>query len=215
MFAKIHEYCQDNSIWYDDFVNDEYYENTFCVYGNRDYIDRTTDIFKSLIKILSSDDIQYELEKLENETSEYNTVEEIINDYMYFCDINRKFDHKQALEIVYYIGLYDKGSREEQNALAGLLTMITGKQWDYCLISGCCQSEWNYLYYDCTVWNEETIKQFETLYYNLGYEMEISDNEEMSNSYWSYGYEWNEEKRLQEIAENANCTVDELVILED
>ena len=35
MYAKIHEYCYDNRVYYNDFLEDEYYIDSFCIYGNR------------------------------------------------------------------------------------------------------------------------------------------------------------------------------------
>ena len=86
---------------------------------------------------------------------------------------------------------------------------MTGKKWDYRIIRGCCQSDWNYIFYPVDEWTREQIEIFEAEYFNTGSEWIIDDGEFDPendsplniNGYSVYCTLWSEDGIRKEIAD--------------
>ena len=82
-----------------------------------------------------------------------------------------------------------------EQALADMLSTLTGIIWDYTMIRGSSQSEWNYLFYQTPF--TPYVKTFERQYFNMGTEWEIiTDN---GPSIFVYCIEWDIEDQIKEI----------------
>ena len=57
------------------------------------------------------------------------------------------------------------------------ISLITGKKYSYTCLRGCCQSEWNYMYYPVEDWTNESLCAFESEYFNTGTEWIVHDEE--------------------------------------
>lgn len=142
------------------------------IYGNRDYIRRTSATFDEVLECLENGDFSdfeisgYKAERLEELCDKYGT----------------------------------RGA-DDEGIIAEALSIVTDQEWKYKQISGPCQSDWNYVYYRPEEWPEEALKYFEIEYFNTGDEWHIED-EEGDDLGSVYTHEWNDDEQKREIAEN-------------
>lgn len=98
------------------------------------------------------------------------------------------------------------------------LQLITGHKWDTTTIKGCCQSDWQTVYYDVEKWSREELDHFETMYFNTGSEWVIHDEEtepespEDISGYSVYCISWNDEGIKKELAEAAGVEPEEIIM---
>lgn len=91
------------------------------------------------------------------------------------------------------------------------LHLVTGKEYETHTICGCCQSDWQNVYYPAGALSEAALDALETMYFNTGTEWRIID-EENEDEFYMYCYGWNDELIRAEIA-NATGTTPENVTL--
>lgn len=152
------------------------------IYGNRDYIRRTSAKFDEVLECLECGDFSdfeftgYKAERMEELCNKYGT----------------------------------RGA-DDEGILAEALSIVTGQKWEYKQISGCCQSDWNYIYYRPEEWTAKELEYFEIEYFNTGNEWRIEDEEgdDMGNV---YTHEWNDDEKKREIAENIGVDPDEVTL---
>ena len=94
--------------------------------------------------------------------------------------------------------------------IAKALSIVTGKNWKYKRICGCCQSDWNYIYYREDLWTDKEIEYFEIEYFNLGEEWRVVD-EEGEECYY-YTHELSDVYKRQELVEIIGCNVQDLTL---
>lgn len=106
---------------------------------------------------------------------------------------------------------YGTRGADDEGIIAEALSFVTGQKWEYKQISGCCQSEWNYIYYRLEEWTEKALEYFEIEYFNTGNEWRIEDEEgdDMGNV---YTHEWNDDEKKREIAENIGVDPGEVTL---
>lgn len=144
------------------------------IYGNRDYIRRTSETFDEVLECLEYGD---------------------------FKDFESKLTGCDAARIDDLCDEYGTQKANDQRIIAEALSIITGQKWEYRQISGCCQSDWNYIYYRPEEWTEKALGYFEVEYFNTGDEWHIED-EEGDDLGSVYTHEWNDDEKKREIAEN-------------
>ena len=105
---------------------------------------------------------------------------------------------------------YTQGANNEA-IIAEALSIVTGQKWEYKQISGCCQSEWNCIYYRPEEWTEKALEYFEIEYFNTGDEWRIED-EEGEDFGTGDTHEWNDDEKRREIAENIGVDPDEVTL---
>ena len=154
------------------------------IYGNRDYIRRTSETFDEVLECL---------------------------DYGDFSDFESKLTGCEAARINDLCDEYGTRKANDQRIIAEALSLVTGQKWEYKQISGCCQSDWNYIYYRPEEWPEEALKYFEVEYFNTGDEWRIED-EEGDDLGSVYTHEWNYDEKKQEIAENIGVDPDDVTL---
>ena len=112
----------------------------------------------------------------------------------------------------------DCKSSEEDQILVDVLSIVTGEKWGYKQISGCCQRDWNYIYYPVRHWTKETLNLFEIMYFNTGTEWIIHDEEteperpEDIRGYSIYCVGWNDGLIKKEIADATDANIDEVTL---
>lgn len=101
-----------------------------------------------------------------------------------------------------------RGALDEQ-IITEALSIVTGQKWEYKQIFGCCQSDWNIIYYRPELWSAAALCAFEIEYFNTGTEWSIQDEngEEITSV---YTYEHNQEK--EEIAEALDVNTADIVL---
>lgn len=152
------------------------------IYGNRDYKRHTSATFDEVLECLEYGDFS----DFEFTGYKADRLEELCNKY---------------------------GARGANNEaiIAEALSIVTGQKWECKQISGCCQSDWNYIYYRPEEWTEKALEYFEIEYFNTGNEWRIEDEEgdDMGNV---YTHEWNDDERKREIAESIGVDPGEVTL---
>lgn len=145
----------------------------------------------------------------------YKNVTELLKDYFpgkYNTRTIHKF--KEVLE------KYGTRYYYEGDYILGMLEVITGKEWYKTTIRGCCQSDWQDLFYSPEEWTKEEISNFETMYFNTGTEWLIHEGEEEPeepediSGYSVYCTSWNDEGIKKEIIEAAGYEPEEVILYE-
>lgn len=112
----------------------------------------------------------------------------------------------------------EAGSLEKNNILCKVLSVVTGRKWDWRIIRGYCQGDWNEIFYSVDDWSREALAAFETMYFNTGSEWIIHDEEntpegpEDISGYSCYIVADTEEGIRKELAAVAGCAPSDLVI---
>lgn len=187
------------------------------VCGNRDYKERTTDVFERVKRALESCDIPYEIEKV----TDYKNATEVINDMLPPEKTRKKYSTKDIHKLKELVSEYSTCNRRDENALlCKVMSIVTGKKWDYKTIRGTCQSDWNYIYYPVDEWDDEGLNNFETEYFNTGSEW-IVDDEDYNpkeskpldiSGYCIYCHSWDNDGIRKEIADSAGVKPEEVVL---
>lgn len=196
------------------------FPDNIALCGNNHYKSRKPEIFERVQTILEQGELADLLEHFENWTEWYKNETEAINDYLP-PEHNRKYDTNAicALRCLVIDYLHCACSRKDE-ILCKVLSIVDGRKWDFQTIRGCCQRDWQQVFYPVDEWSNESLQQFETEYFNTGTEW-IVDNGEFCpetdsplniNGYSIYCTSWNEEGIKQEIAD-AGGTSPENVIL--
>ena len=142
------------------------------IYGNKDYKRHTSATFDEVLECL---------------------------DYGDFSDF--EFTGHKAERMAELCNKYGTRGADDEGIIAEALSIVTGQKWEYKQISGCCQSDWNYIYYRPDECPEKALEYFEVEYFNTGDEWRIEDEE--GNDFGSgYTHEWNDDEKKREIAEN-------------
>lgn len=152
------------------------------IYGNRDYIRRTSETFDEVLNCLDYGDFS----AFEFTGHKAERLEDLCNEY------------------------YTQGANNEA-IITEALSIVTGQRWEYKQISGCCQSDWNYIYYRPDEWTEKEIEYLESEYFNTGDEWQLEDEEgdDFGNI---YTHEWNDDGKKQEIAENMGVDPEDVTL---
>ena len=116
--------------------------------------------------------------------------------------------------------LFDRvyNALEKNNILCKVLSVVTGHKWDWRIIRGYCQGDWNKIFYSVDDWSREALAAFETMYFNTGSEWIIHDEEntpegpEDISGYSCYIVADTEEGIRKELAAVAGCAPSDLVI---
>ena len=106
---------------------------------------------------------------------------------------------------------YGTRGADDEGIIAEALSIVTGQKWEYKQISGCCQSDWNYIYYRSEEWTAKALEYFKIEYFNIGNEWRIED-EEGDDMGRVYTHEWNDDEKKREIAEHIGVDPDEVTL---
>lgn len=168
------------------------------LYGNKDYNSHTSALFDKVMESLEWFDEWYCAETCKTAT---DCVYDIFGEYLEI-DRARKVNEKDCAEIVDV--LRNNNPSYMENDICTILTLLTGRCWEWKTIKGSCQGDWQIMYYDSS-WTPEIIDRFEIAYFNMGKEFQIveADGEEIGTIYC---YEWNDEKIAREIRDGAEIT---------
>lgn len=197
---------------------DECFPDNIAVCGNRDYKERCPELFKIVKAILNDGELGDVLVNLKD-SELYKNATEAITDY--FPPDKEKYSTKDIHELKRLIVEYSKCPRSaEDSILCAVLSIVTGKEWDYQQISGCCQSDWNYIYYPVNERDKEAIAAFEAEYFNTGSEWIVDDGEFDPendsplniNGCSTYCIAWSNEGIKQEIANAFGGSSEDVVL---
>ena len=130
-----------------------------------------------------------------------------------------KYSSKNIHEWKRILASLQKCSRsEEARYLCQALQLITGAEWDYSEIRGCCQGDWQNVIYKAASWSSTALEAFEMEYFNLGTEWIIHDEEtepeapEDINGYGVYITAYDEDETRQQLADAIGCSPEDVVM---
>lgn len=198
---------QESRLFEDEGMGPDYINVT----GNRDYISRTSSLFDRVYSAL--DDIKnggyY--------SSFYKNATDAINDLLE--PEKARYNTRDIHALKELVEAYtEAGSLEKNNILCKVLSVVTGRKWDWRIIRGHCQGDWNKIFYSVNDWSHEALAAFETMYFNTGSEWIIHDEEntpegpEDISGYGCYIVADTEEGIRKELAAVAGCAPSDLVI---
>ncbi len=150
--------------------------------GNRDYKRHTSATFDKVLKCLEYGD---------------------------FSDF--EFTGYKAERLEELCNKYGTRGAHDEGIIAEALFIVTGQKWEYKQISGCCQSDWNYIYYRPEEWTAKTLECFEVEYFNTGEEWRLED-EEGDDFGRVYTHRWNDDEKKREIAESISVNPDDVTL---
>ena len=130
---------------------------------------------------------------------------EYIEDEYDFHDIERQFGIVDCSALSKAI-LYKKEYKyRNEDVIVALLKALTGEEYDSREIHGCCQGDWNRVYYPVSM-GDDFVEWFETAYFNEGSEWVVEDEDDRIKL---YSCEWNEDKTKEDLADQYGVSVDE------
>jgi len=207
---------QDSRIFDDDGNGVEYIN----VWGNKDYQSRTSSVFDRVKECLDAGELAEDIEAVmeKNPSAIYGNITEAINNQLWRDD-GKPYSTRQIGKLKQLVLRYSEcRSSEEYQILVDVLSIVTGEEWDYRNIHGCCQSEWNTVYYPVKYWTKESLDAFETMYFNTGSEWIVHEGdteptspEEIDGCAY-YCVSWNDEGIKKELAEAAGGNVEDVVL---
>lgn len=207
---------QDSRIFDDDGNGVEYIN----VWGNKDYQSRTSSVFDRVKECLDAGELAEDIEAVmgKNPSAIYGNITEAINNQLWRDD-GKTYSTRQIGKLKQLVLRYsDCKSSEEDQILVDVLSIVTGEEWDYRNIHGCCQSEWNTVYYPVKYWTKESLDAFETMYFNTGSEWIVHEGdteptspEEIDGCAY-YCVSWNDEGIKKELAEAAGGKAEDVVL---
>ena len=190
------------------------------VWGNKDYQSRTSSVFDRVKECLDAGELAEDIEAVmeKNPSAIYGNITEAINNQLWRDD-GKPYSTRQIGKLKQLVLRYSEcRSSEEDQILVDVLSIVTGEEWDYRNIHGCCQSEWNTVYYPVKYWTKESLDAFETMYFNTGSEWIVHEGdteptspEEIDGCAY-YCVSWNDEGIKKELAEAAGGNVEDVVL---
>lgn len=157
--------------------------------------------------------------KTENICSE---IQALIKDWFRDKRFKTEFNNDELRKFAYLVTVYDENDTNSEKArwaFTKILEILTGMQWECTEIRGCCQGDWNYMYYPIKYWYGGSLEDFEARYFNTGtlYEVcksskKITDPDEINGDY--HYVAWSIPSSLkQKFAALYDVSVDDIVLL--
>lgn len=221
------EYQESPMFRWKEFENFESWEGV-SFFGNHDLMERQTPAMESFLHYI--DDACSAYEELELTTSQFDSIPEIVK-YMFTDNANGYCVSDEVAENPLWKRILEdwpNADRDEEKTLICLaLEAMTGKEYDYTQISGCCQRDWQIIYFPAEY--KEDVEIIEAEYFNTGEEwlffeesVEIEEGEEnqaieiVENEgicpVTIYVTSWNDEEKRKEIAGEIGCKPDEVLL---
>lgn len=199
---RIEPECVD----YENYFDFDGWED-FIIDGNDDYSKFHTDYdlyFRIKKYCIDYNDLQEAIDDIDSEYSYYKNVTEAIEDYLGFTPSKKQVhDIKATLQKPESHSCFDYYSDDER--IADLLTICEKREWTTGTIRGCCQGDWQTVFYPVDRYDDDFINWIESVYFGTGEEYAIccyEDGEEFDapyecdDAYYDYfqsNVTWNED----------------------
>lgn len=202
-------------------IEDDFPDN-IVVYGNYRYKGHVSELLHRVREALEEGELAEVIKELEEYFDWYCRVSAAITDYL--PPVVGKYSTNAINALKKLVSEYTTCSTTDKNRiLCSVLTIMTGKKWDWKTIRGSVQSEWNEIYYPIDEWTREALERFECEYSNTGTEwivhdwiihedVEAPEQPEDIVGHPVYCVSWNDEGIKKEIAEVEGVSPDEVVL---
>ncbi len=199
-------------------VDPEYQESPFyrdypmfpediSVFGNKSYQSRYAQEIDSIMEVLDKTGFLWSLSCDESFDEQRATINEYFDDFDISCLSDDRI--KQLVSL-----FLDNGDIDYCGLYAEIFSILTGRRYECRRISGCCQGDWNYIFFPEDAWSDEEISWFEIEYFNLGDEWLVSDEEDPDFKTSYYTHEWRDEARKKELADMIGCSPKDISMFE-
>lgn len=215
-------------------INPEYQESPLffpyqwpddiSVVGNRDYKEHWNEDFRRVYDVLRDGELAHMLDDFARfgRCEYFKSRTAAIMDYLPPAGRER-YSPKNVKELCDLIPEYGYGSRygyryDDNDILCAIASIVIGKKYDHKRINGCCQGEWNYVFYPVENWSREALEYFEAEYYNTGTEWMVHDGDgepetpEDISGWTVYCHGWRDEDNRKEIADAAGCAPEDVIM---
>lgn len=201
--------------------------NDFIIDGNRDFSSFHTDyeLYDNIKRYcIEYDEISYAIDDLGS--GNYNNATEIIESFLGFKPTTRQVH--QIKEILAKPTDHSVSNYyTDRERIAELLTVCEKRQWETSTIKGCCQGDWQIIFYPVEQYSTDFIEYIESLYFNTGTEVAIcgteSEDEDFDDpgdysdtyyEYYSYDASWTDEELKKHVAHDTGADPSEISIYE-
>ena len=189
------------------FFSSECFPEDLTVFGNHSYKEHLSYEIKPIMKALRDGFLEYDLSDLEKVDEERAALKE------WFAGIKNLSD-EQVHDLARLIR-NDSFSDYREDVYCGIFSILTGKQYDFQIMRGSTQDEWNYVFYVRDDWTNEGIDYFITEYFNTGTEwMVYTEEDEAMFPCSVYTHCWDVKRCKDEIAQFLECNPDEIQMFE-
>ena len=202
----------------------DFWPEEVIVTGNREYRGRTTDEWDALMERLEDAAHDYDWcqdpVNREEYPEEIQTVPEILDNWRFSKRGGKPWTDEEIEE---WKELLENPDTSDNETMVQGLSLLTGKAYDCTMIRGCCQGDWQYMYYPVSEWDSEAIEEFESEYFNTGsewcinsdgyepYDPESEDPESM-DGFWAYTCKWDDEDIKRWIGEMVGANPEDVVL---
>lgn len=194
-----------------------------AITGNRHFLDICPDWISTAKSVLNNPtDISEAVIDALNDKDWYDSAEQAIFDFL--DRVKSEYSEDTIMKIAHIF--YDsEDSYYDEDTLCHLLSLLSGDEYDCCCIRGCCQGDWNYIYYPKNKYSDIEIRHIECEYFNTGSEWilnedfyaDITEPDEISGYsvyVHEYGYD-NIKAEIKSMVESCEgVDVDEVILFE-
>lgn len=186
---------------------DECFPNDIILTGNRDYNSHTTPEFD---KIAADFDSMAETWKNDRFFFRWNgagydkipqkpeyTLQGLLQEYGFARPDGKPWTTKQRH--AWRVLMEGENGAEDESTILAVLELLTGYKWESGEIRGSCQGDWQEIFYRADTWSRDSLRAFETEYFNEGSEWIVHDEDmepespEDITGFSMYCTEWREE----------------------
>lgn len=197
-------------------VAPEYQESPFChmdasyidgliISGNRQFSEvngTNTEAFERVLDVVESFELQEILSDVEQgDHYWFETAEEAIYNMLPpDREGGKKYTAQELEEIENLVRQY-WSMQDDEDKFFRLVEIVTGEKWASGTIRGCCQGDWNNIFYDTAKWDADSLRTIETEYFNTGAEFKVYPADDKDDCVYVYVHSWNTDEQKKEIAE--------------
>ena len=200
------------------FMGDEFFPDNIAVCGNRDYHSHKPELFENVQNVLEQGELAEVLEYPKNWADWYKNATQAITEYL--PPTNGKKYSTNAIHALrcLIIDYSCCACSKENEILCKVLSIVDGRPWEWSTIRGCCQGDWQEVFYPVDEWDKTALEAFEVQYFNTGSEWIVHDEAESPespdeiNGFSMYCIGWNTDAIKAEIAEAAGGSPEEVVL---
>ena len=204
--------CQQSPlVWGDEYPDGVIFD------GNRHYNSRKTPEYERLMGSIES--VAYDVADIINKVyCTYTTVTEAIHDSLYPAHKEKYTTReiKMWKDILY--DYLNNARCNKRHIYCQALSLMTGKVYAHATITGCCQSDWQEIYYPVEEYGENFVTNLGISYFNTGSEWCISDsgiepeNPDDIDGFYAYCYSWSDDDIRSEIAGHCGADPKDVVL---
>lgn len=182
------------------------------LYGNRQLNRHTSALFDALPGIL--DDLAEEWENMQNgwtDCRNFSTWAEALAELAAPVGRPTYTREERRDEWPRIMAFYTESTSITPGLLRDVLGLITGKEWGFCTLRGCCQSDWQECIYRCDRWSPAALEELETEYFNTGTEWHVMSPDDPAGTH-VYCHAWSDDGQRAEIAEAVGCDPGDVIL---